>query len=581
MANASQLFERGYHAQLAGDASSAAALYQKALIKDPKHGDAAYMLGTMLAFGGKLDESIPLLERADRILKRSPMVKCNLGLALKMLGRLEAAETYFRQALAIDPNLMQALNNLSALLVEGGCPCEAEEFARRCIAVDPGAAGYAYVQLGNALADQGRINEAIAAMETAVQGAASSTAWDNLLSFCHYSLQLGTQDILSRHQIWGGYFKKVEPWHCLETTGRIRVGYLSPDFGMHPVGILIEPLLVRHDRQRFEIFMYHDRYDCDEKSEALRACVEHWLPVAGMNDIDLMQRIKSDRIDILVDLCGHLAGNRMSIFAMRASPAQVTYLGYPGSTGLPSMDFAISDTRLDPSMADDGDYTESLIRLTGPSFAFQIPAGAPEIADVPSYPIIFGSFNNTRKISIRVLEIWAEILRHIPESRLVFQAQGLAEPARRMQMQEIFARAGIAPERLEFHGFSNFSEHLKQISRTHICLDTWPWNGHMTTLNCLWMGVPVVTLVGDRRSARMGASIMAEIGMEELVADSVVDYVDKALALAADPNRLAELRRSMRLRMQASRVMDAEQLTRNLEAALSRIAAMRGKEVEA
>lgn len=581
MANAQQLFERAYGAHMRGDLPNAIQLYQKALAKDPRHGDASYLLGTLLASTGQLAEAIPFLLRASQILPQSPMVNCNLGLALKMLGRRDEAEQYLRKALAIDPNLLQALNNLSALLIQRGFPCEAERYARRCLKLNNGDAPYAYIQLGNALADQGRIDEAVAALEQGVErDPGNATMWGNMLSLCHYSQRLDGQDILKRHQGWASRFPAAAPRRCAEAKGRLRVGYLSPDFGFHPVGLLLEPVLAAHDRERFEIFLYHDRSGGDAKSAQLQALAEHWIAVGGMPDAALKERIEADRIDILVDLSGHLAGNRLPLFAARCAPVQVSYLGYPGSTGLAAMDFAISDERLDPVADQATDYSESLLRLSGPSFAFLPPAGAPEVAPTGSDTLTFGSFNNTRKITEQVLAAWAEILCRLPSSRLILQAQGLGEPARCEQIRERFSRRGITPERLEFHGFRNFSEHLGLVAKTDLCLDTWPWNGHMTTLNCLWMGVPVLTLAGDRRSGRMGECILAELGLEDFVARSEADYVAKAVELSSDRAGLQALRGDMRSRMQASRLMDGERLARDLESAFCRMASRHGKEIE-
>lgn len=578
MANAQQLFERAYGAQMRGDFPGAIALYQKALAKNPKHGDATYMLGTLLASTGKVNESIPILERANQILPGSPMVKCNLGLALKMLGRFEESEKHFKKAIAIDPDLVQALNNLSALLIQRGFPCEAEQYARRCVQQNRENTGYAFIQLANALADQGRIDEAIATLDQTLEHEpANAAAWDNMLSFCHYSHALGRNDIIDKHKCWAARFPPAPDLVCAEPKGKIRIGYLSPDFCFHPVGILMEPILAAHDKQRFEIFLYHDRPAGDAKSAQLQALADHWIPVSDMSDAVLSARIKSDGIDVLVDLCGHLAGNRLPLFATRSAPVQVSYLGYPGSTGLAAMDYAVSDIKLDPVECGDTDYTESIVRLNGPSFAFLAPSDAQDVIPSQSEVMTFGSFNNTRKISGQVLQTWIEILRRAPSSRLIFQAQGLGEPARCAQIKERFSEAGIAPERIEFHGFLNFADHLQLVSRTDLCLDAWPWNGHMTTLNCLWMGVPVLTLAGDRRSSRMGECILADLGLEEFVARSEADYVAKAAQLASERDRLAVFRSDMRRRMLESRLMDGARVARDLETAFASMLSERGE----
>ena len=268
---------------------------------------------------------------------------------------------------------------------------------------------------------------------------------------------------------------------------------------------------------------------------------------------------------MLVDLCGQLAGNRLPLFASRCAPVQVTYLGYPGTTGTPNMDYAISDDWLDPAREGNAHYSETLVRLESTCFAFQPPSNAPSVREARNPSIVFGSFNTTRKISESVLDAWARVLLAVPGSGLIMQARGLAEPARQAQLLAFFAARGVAPERITLHGFVAFQDYLAMIAQVDICLDPWPWNGHMTTLNCLWMGVPVLSLAGRRRSGRMGKAILSEVGLAEWVATSEADYIDKAVRFAQDPERLDALRAGMRQRLLASALCDGKRLASAME----------------
>lgn len=572
MANAQKLFERAYEAQQNSNLTEAIKLYKNALAKKPKHADAAYMLGTLLASTGKAQESIPLLERASRLLPHSPMIKCNLGLALKILDRLDEAEVQFRKALQLDPNLAQALNNLSALLINKGYPCDAETFARRCIALQRTNTDYVSVQLANALADQGKIDEAITTLEQIVKrNSSNDQAWHNLLSLSYYSDKISSRDILDKHQAWAERLPNQKTIECTAFSEKLKVGYLSPDFGFHPVGLLIAPLLANHDKKKVETFLYHDSPRSDALSKKLKSYAGHWLPVSRLSDTELKQQIQWDGIDILVDLCGHLSGNRLSIFAARCAPIQLAYLGYPGSTGLKSMDYVISDSALDPAERNNEDYSETLIRLDRPCFAFQQPASSPEIAPSRSESITFGSFNNARKITYQVLDAWIEILEQVPGSRLIFQSRSYKDPEVCRITVERFQHAGISSERLEFHGMMDFEAHLNLITKTDICLDPWPWNGHMTTLNTLWMGVPVLTLSGDRRSTRMGGCILSELEMDEWIAQTPCDYIAKAVKFASSSEKLKFLRGDIRQQMQRSRLMNGQDLAQEMEAAFNKM----------
>jgi protein O-GlcNAc transferase len=282
-------------------------------------------------------------------------------------------------------------------------------------------------------------------------------------------------------------------------------------------------------------------------------------------------QIRADRIDILVDLAGHTAGNRLGVFARRPAPIQVSYIGYPNTTGLARMDYRITDARADPPSAGDGHYTERLYRLPRCFLAYQPPAESPSVAERPMLaagPTTFGSFNALPKLSPHALAAWAAILAAVPDARLVLKSAPFADDATRARYRDIFAAHDIAVARVDLlPNIPDRGGHLALYNLVDIALDTFPFNGTTTTCEALWMGVPVIALNGDRHVARTGASLLGAVGLGDLVANSVTDYVALARELAGQPQRVAAVSRSLRERMQGSPLCDARGLARALEAA--------------
>jgi predicted O-linked N-acetylglucosamine transferase (SPINDLY family) len=571
MASTDKLFARAQQAHRAGDAPEAMRLYRDVLRVAPQHLDACYLLGTLQATCGDLAAAAMTLQQAAAIEPRSAQVRTNLGLVLKMLGDAEQAEILFRQALAIDADLPQAANNLAALLVDRGRPVEAEAFARRAANSGPDAAAYALVQLANAQAAQARVADAIGSLRLLLQREPDHrVGWGNFLSFLQYDASQTREQIFGSHCLRSRRFAPASrPTLAARPDGKLRIGYLSPDFLGHPVGALIEPVIAGHDSRRFEVFLYSDTESSDALTERLRGVPGVvWRDVLKLSDSAVAERIRADGIDILIELAGHLIGNRLPMLAKRVAPVQVSYLGYPGSTGLAAIDYAISDAVFDPPEEANDWYAEHLIRLDRPAFCYTPPVDAPGIEAAPAAkPIRFGAFNTLQKINDEVIGVWARILAAVPDSVLVMQAKGLGDESLRRSLGERFGSHGVGADRLEFHPFGSLREHQLLVSGTHLCLDPWPWNGHMTTLNCLWMGVPVISMAGDRRATRMGKCILSAVGLEDFVADSPERYVALALAKAAAADELLALRGSLRRRLQESPLTDARGMVEALEAA--------------
>ena len=351
---------------------------------------------------------------------------------------------------------------------------------------------------------------------------------------------------------------------------RLRIGYVSSDFRRHSVAYFVEPLLEHHDASRFEITCYFTHNDSDATTERLQQLAHRWRNVADLDDHQFLRMIADDGIDVLVDLNGHTSGGRLTVFARRAAPVQVSFIGYPCTTGVTEMDFRLSDVTADPS-GTGRLCTESLYRLPGCFLCFRPPENSPAVNHPPCESngfITFGSFNNLAKINLDVIGLWAELLQQIPTSRLVIKNPSLTDRSTRERYRKLFADAGISAKRIDLIGFvADNAGHLATYGKIDIALDTFPYNGTTTTCEALWMGVPVVSMRGDRHAARVGASLLSTVGFPEWVADAPGQYIHIAQSLAQDVTHLTKLRAVLRQQVRNSRLCQEESYTRAVEAA--------------
>ncbi|MGA2442648.1 MAG: hypothetical protein ABSH08_16970, partial [Tepidisphaeraceae bacterium] len=348
---------------------------------------------------------------------------------------------------------------------------------------------------------------------------------------------------------------------------RLRIGYVSPDFRDHCQSFFTIPLLSNHDREGFEIFCYADVGRPDAVTERIRGCAQVWRSIPGMTDAEVTRKIREDRIDILVDLTMHMANGRPLIFARKPAPVQVAWLAYPGTTGLSAMDYRLTDPYLDPPGLNDQFYSETSIRLPDTFWCYDPLVTELAVNPLPAQTndhITFGCLNNFIKVNEQVLRLWAQVLKTIPRSRFMLLCP---EGSHRQPLLDMLQREGISPDRIELIAFRPRPQYLELYHRIDAGLDTFPSNGHTTSLDSFWMGVPVVTLVGQTVVGRAGLSQLTNLGLPELIARTPEEYVRIAANLARNLPRLAELRRTLRGRMQASPLMDAPRFARNVEAA--------------
>jgi predicted O-linked N-acetylglucosamine transferase (SPINDLY family) len=342
----------------------------------------------------------------------------------------------------------------------------------------------------------------------------------------------------------------------------------------------MEPIFRGYDRERFEFVAYGDQRKSDEFSARFAKQVDLWRETSSYDDRALAKLIHEDRVDILFELAGHTAYNRLGVFALKPAPLQVSYLGYPGSTGLPTMDFRITDAFADPRGTTDHLHVEKLIRVPECAWCFEPDAAAPEVSPLPALKngfVTFGCFNNMAKLNPALFETWAEILLRVPGSHLHLKARTLTDDGVRKELMAYFTDRGIEENRLDFFGHTRkIIEHLSHYHSVDIALDSFPYHGTTTTCEAMWMGCPVVTRAGKTHVSRVGVSLLSAVGLQEFITDTREDYIEKAVALAGQKERLEELRTGMRERLRESVLMDEKRFVQGFEKALLEMASLGG-----
>lgn len=561
----------GYDEQLRGNPQEAERLFRAVLEHDPGCADALYFLASAAREDSRELEAVELLERAVEARPAEPAFRFVLGGCLFQLGRSAEAIASLQAGVRLAPEHQDMAANLwMAMLLDGR-----EEEARVAVeqAREAGSDSLQIdVNLGTIYRNHARIEESLAAYQRLLRRCPHDAVnYSNFLFTLSYSDQRDARGIYDEHRKYAARFARpyVAPPPERAWPRRLRIGYVSPDFRGHVVAFFIEPVLENHDRERFEIHCYYNHRADDHHTARMRNLADHWIDCVHLTDAELADRIRADRIDILIDLAGHTAGNRLPVFAMKPAPVQMTYLGYPSTTGLAAIDYRLSDARADPAGGADAMSSERLLRLPDCFHCYRPPSAAPEVAPLPALSaghITFGCFNNFAKISPTFLDMAARVLAAVPGSRLWLKSKPLRTPYLAERVRNAFERAGIDPGRVEMSGWkSGLAEHLAAYGKVDIALDTYPYNGTTTTCEALWMGVPVVTMAGDRHAARVGASLLHAVGYDDLVATDSDSFIGAAVALARDPVQLAAMRAGLRERVRHSPLTDEAAFTRNLE----------------
>ncbi|MFN0133770.1 MAG: tetratricopeptide repeat protein [Phycisphaerales bacterium] len=547
---------------------------RKVLATHPDDPDLHQALGLIQLQAGQLDAAIFHFERSVSLSPRRADWHSNLATALSYRGRSADAADRYKKALAINPAWYPALLGLSSALIGTAAFDEAEAIARRAVAAEP-ARPDAYINLTLSLARAGRMPDAIAALREAL-----ARFPDQPALLANFAAGLNAIDDASRDELFDAHRRlgraiarttAMQPASLGNSTDPdrpLRIGYLSPDFRDHAVSHFIAPILAHHDRRRYIAIAYSSTPNPDAVTRELSALAAQFVDASALNDDALDARIRRDRIDILVDLAGHTSGGRPGVLVRRPAPILVTYLGYPNTTGIAAVNARLVDAITDPP-GSDAYATEKLVRLPGCFVCYRPPANAPDVAARPdAAPITFASFNAASKLSPATLALWGRLVALIPGARLLLKSTGLASDAGKRRVLDALAAAGLSADRVTMlPRLPSSREHLAAYHDADIALDPLPYNGTTTTCESLHMGVPVVTLEGDRHASRVGASLLRAAGLPELVASSADEYVRIATSLARDPARRRDLRQSLRARLAASPLCDGATFTRGLESA--------------
>lgn len=592
------------HHQL-GRIDLAEPIYREILALHPQHAAAWHLLGVVMHQAGRLDRASEYIARSIALDASDPMKFSNLGEVYRAAGRLPEAESSLRQALALAPQYAEAYYKLGLVLRDAGQSAAAMECFLETVKLDPMHAA-AYNNLGCELKNQGRHREAVTAFTECLRrqgglaiahnnlGAAYAAlelvdlaadsfrqavkldprlleAHSNLLLSLNYDPTLPQSTLVAEHREWGSrlpLFPQPPPLNDRNPDRPLRVGYVSRDFYRHPIGYFMEPILANHAPEQVQAHCYSDRAQPDEITARLQSHGAVWRQTVGMSDDALAALVREDQIDILVDLAGHTSFNRLQVFARRAAPVQVTYLGYPNTTGLAAMDYRLTTDVADPP-GEPPLHTEQLIRLPRTFCCYQAPPDAPEVSPLPALTtgrVTFGALHNLSKLNATTLDLWRVVLDMVPNSRLLVVRHTIEDEVREW-LQKAFAARGMR-DRVEFsNNLPPGKQHLRLYHEIDISLDATPWSGHTTSCESLWMGVPTVTLRGKRHAGRMVASVLEAVGHGEWIAEHSRQYGLIAANLAKELPRLAEIRASLRGEVAASPLCDGAGFTREIEKA--------------
>ena len=559
-----------------GQKPAAVESFRQAVALKADFTDAHFNLGIALRDLGESDGACAHFQRVVAIQPDYAAVYNELGCLFMAFHRMEEAAEYLRKGLELNTDSPVVMNNLGNALAYSGKTGEAEALYRRALELDPGYS-LPVNGLGHILKDQGRIHESLVYYRRATElNPDYYDARSNYLLTLHYDPEVEMAEIESAHRDWGRRVAQAfpvddTPFVSNRDPGRpLRVGFVSADFRMHAVGFFLKDVFEALDPDQVQLFCYANNYKKDALSVRLQEVASGWVDIRSLTDAQVASRVRADEIDILVDLSGHTAESRLLVFARKPAPIQVSWLGYPDTTGLDAMDYRLTDAIADPEDVEEW-HSEELVRLPEGFLCFGEPVESPDPSGPPctrSDTITFGSFNNNAKISSEVLSLWVELLSRVPNSRLLVKNDALRDGSVRELWLNKFREYGVPESRLELiPRVAAYADHLDLYGQVDIALDVFPYNGTTTTCEALWMGVPVIGLRGKRHVGRVGASLLARVGLSDLVAETPAEYVDKAAELAADHARLTELRHALRERMRNSGLGDSALFSRTLEQA--------------
>ncbi len=555
-----------------GDVAGAFDCYRRAIELKPDFFEPHNNLGNLLWKQGQLAAALERLQFA-LTLRNDVITHCTIGSILTEIGRFEEATAAVQQVLQLKPEFADAYNGLGVALQYSCKFSAAIDAYQQSLLLKPDSTA-AHINLANALTALHRFHEAEQHYREALRiNPDHHTAANNFLMLLQYDPDFDAEALFFEHCKWGARLQEqvtLTSRHANnpEPLRKLRIGYVSPDFRKHSVAYFIEPILRHHDPQVVETFCYAEVAHPDQVTQQLQHLAGNWRFTNGLSDEQVARTIHNDQIDILIDLAGHTASNRLGVFARKPAPIQVAYLGYGNTTGLDTIDYRISDSVADP-VGEPVWYTEQMVRLLHGILCFSPPAEAPECTEPPMAKngfMTFGSFNRRVKMNPQVIQLWSEILQRIPLSRLVLKDRSFVSDEIQARTRAEFLQQGIDPGRIELIPRAvSMSDHLQLYSRIDIALDPFPYGGSTTSCEALWMGVPVLTLRGNCYVSRMTSSLLTQIGLTGFIAESPDDYVRRAAAFDGKVDCLTNLRRDLRPILAESAICDGAGYTRELE----------------
>jgi protein O-GlcNAc transferase len=547
----------------------------------PKHSFGWRAMGAAYKKLGRLDEAIACMQRALQIDPNDLEALQNIAITYRALRHFDLAEHHVRRALSLKPTSAPLHRELGDTLLEQGRLVEAETSHRQSLAIDA-RQPRAYANLAVALQQQGKIEEAIAACEHALRLDTNLwVAWNNLLMSSQYSASLDVERYRSQAATFGrlqsdaAAGRRKTQWRCADGEKVLRVGFVSADLYAHPVGFFFQSLLEATHRNKalgVECYVYSATAFADDVTQQLKRHCAQWRDVFHLDPVSIAQQIVDDGIHVLMDLSGHSAGNQLAVFAQKPAPVCVSWLGYFASTGMPEMDYVVTDPRsVLPRMRDQ--FCEQLLPMPVTRLCFAAPSTEVEIGALPARRnghITFGTFQNVAKINDDTLDAWSRVLQAVAGSRFRMQFAALGDPAARTMFEKRLIKAGIDLRRVELIAAVNRSQYLAAHNEIDMLLDTFPFPGGTTTCEALWMGVPTLTLGGHTMISRQGVSMLACVGLEEWIVENVDEYVAAAAKFAGDLNQLAALRAQLRAIVTASPLFDSDTFASDFAALLKR-----------
>ncbi len=573
--NSNAGYQRAMAAYQSGDLSAARTMGEAALQASPQSADLLHLLSAIHLDAGDAAQGLNYAEQAREAAPESLAVQNGYAIALHRNGRSAEARSFLNALCETASEAPEPLINLAMVELDLGAWTDALAAADAALTLAPDNAA-ALSNKASVLQRLGRAEEAAALLLAAHERQPdNATVLRNLLSVVHYSPAFDRHAIYRLTQAYWQALPQVQVMpqtHApaarqKDSSKRLHIGFLSPDFRAHAVAQFLMPVLRHLDRARFKVTLYANQTIEDHVTGALKSAVDGWCPIAHLSDADAAAQITADHVHLLIDLAGHTDGNRLGVMRLKPAPVQAAWIGYIATTGLPEIDYVIADSHVVPP-EHDAVFAERVFRLPRCYLCYDVPSERRPVAAPPAARngvITFGSFNNPVKMSSASVAAWSKILNAVPGSRLLLKAPQLSNPMLRASVLAFCADHGIAEDRVVVRGQTSYQDYLATFNDVDLVLDCFPYNGATTTCDALWMGAPVLTVAGDQWAARFGAMVMHTVGLPQLIAADVDAYTQRAIELAAHPDELAGLRMTLRSVLESSPLCNAAAFARDVE----------------